>query len=102
MNILLRYSKPDQYVKGVTIKLLRLGTTVCPFDNMVNVMTIRLTVSGPLLCHSNGLPLTRYHFSALSKTMRLINENYDKYKAHSFRIRAATTAANMSHSIESI
>ena len=50
--------------------------------------------SGPLFCHANGFPLTRYQFGAvLSKSLSNLGLPLSCYKSHSFRIGHATTLA---------
>lgn len=93
----------DQSGKGVTLQLFRSGTNVCPVNSMIKFLTGRPKLNGPLLCHLNGRPLTRYQFSAvLKKALACWNVNYANYKAHSFRIGAATTAAKLGHSTDTI
>lgn len=99
----LRYSKTDQCGKGVQIKLQRSESGVCPVNNMIQYLAIRPKVQGPLFCHFNGKPLTRYQFSAvLKKVLVVCNVNYQQYKSHSFRIGAATSADKQGHSVETI
>lgn len=101
--IKLRYSKADQLGKGVEIKLHKSGTVVCPVSNVEQYLNVRSKVDGPLFCHANGKPLSRYQFTAvLQKVLARLDINYNSYKAHSFRIGAATTAAEMGHSVEKI
>ena len=103
LKINLRFSKTDQSGKGATIILSKSGTNVCPVKNMGMFLSIRPKLNGPLFCHHNGKPLTRYQFSSiLKKSLTYANVNYQHYKTHSFRIGAATTAAELGHSVETI
>ena len=103
MMIHIRYSKTDQTGKGVWVKLGKSESDVCPILSMINYLKVRPQVQGPLFCHLNLEPLTRYQFSAvLKKTLSVLNINFKQYKAHSFRIGAATTAANVGVPVEMI
>ena len=56
-----------------------------------------------LFCHFDGRPLSRYQFTGvLKKTLHHFDIDYSKFKSHSFRIGAATTAAAMGCSVEDI
>lgn len=103
LSVHVRFSKTDQTGKGVWLKLVKSGTDVCPVLSMISFLRVRPPVKGPLFCHFNLQPLTRYQFSAvLRKTLSVLNINYTQYKAHSFRIGAATTAANLGIPVETI
>lgn len=99
----LRFSKTDQSGKGVNIKIQSSDSNVCPVGNMIKYLAVRPKIQGPLFCHLNGKPLTRYQFSAvLNKVLMLCNVNFQQYKSHSFRIGAATSAAKLGHSADMI
>ena len=103
LTILLRYSKTDQSGKGVTLTLSQTDTSICPVKSTKAFLAVRPKLDGPLLCHLNGKTLTRYQFSAvLKKALTCLSVNYGYYKAHSFRIGAATTASKLGHSVETI
>ena len=81
-------SKTDQLGKGATLYI----NITCPVSNKGKFLSIRPKVQGPLLCHANGQPLTRYQFSqVLDKVLKLVGVE-GRYRAHSFRIGAATAA----------
>ena len=66
----------------------------CPVFHIEQFLQVRPPCCGPLFCHFNGKALTRYQFSALlSKVLKCLGLEAKHYKAHSFRIGAATSAA---------
>ena len=51
----------------------------------------RPPIPGPLFCHFDGSPLTRYQFVViLKKTLLRVGDTYKCYSSHSFRIGCAT------------
>lgn len=90
----IRHSKADQFGKGVTMKVSRTNSPTCPVSHMRHYLEHRPSVIGPLFCHFDGSPLTRYQFSSvLKKSLAFLRPNYTMYTSHSFRIGAATAAA---------
>lgn len=76
MLILLRFSKTDQLGEGVTLKIGRSYLDVCPVLAVQKYLNARSRFSGPLFCHYDGKPLTRFQFvSILQKVTRLIDPN---------------------------
>ena len=55
-----RGSKTDQLGKGATLCICQVNNITCPVSNEGKFLAIRPKVHGPLLCHMNGQPLTRY------------------------------------------
>ena len=99
----LRMSKTDQRGKGITIEIPKNSKITCAVTNMVEYLKVRPAVSGPLLCHFDGAPLTRYQFSAvLTKTLNLGGIVASNFKAHSFSIGAATALSMAGYSDEKI
>ena len=98
-----RFSKTDQYGHGSRLKLGRTGASVCPVLSLLQYLHQRPAGPGPLFCHLNRAPLTRYQFTAvLKKCLNRFNINYKAYSSHSFRIGAATAAAMAGHPSELI
>jgi hypothetical protein len=99
-----RFSKADQLGKGATIKLQSTGhLSMCPVLAVKGYLANRPAVSGPLLCHLNCTPLTRYQFSAiLKKVLSVLDPQLKDYTSHSFRLGAASSAANRGWSVEKI
>ena len=104
LELTIRYSKTDQYGAGVVQKINRADMkTICAVNNVLEFLNRRPSIEGPLFCHLNGKPLTRYQFSAiLKKALGSSHLDYGKYTAHSFRIGAATSAAMAGCDVETI
>ena len=103
LTLCLRCSKTDQLGRGITIVLNRHGSSICPVQAMANFLQIRPQFMGPLFCHFGGKPLTRYQFSAvLDKAIIAIGLDNKYYKSHSFRIGAASAAADRGFSDDDI
>lgn len=99
LKIRVRRSKTDPLGKGVWIQLRAVkGADYCPVALMGTFMQMR---SGwgdnRLLLHADGTPLTRFQFTRLCKlALALLGEE------HSFCIGAATTAATLGFSPDTI
>jgi hypothetical protein len=93
LNINIVYSKTDQLGNGTLLNIAGTGDSTCPFNHLQVFLKARPESSGPLFCHFDSSPLTRYQFSAiLAKAIKLLKLP-GKYKAHSFRIGASTELA---------
>jgi hypothetical protein len=99
-----QHSKTDQMGKGTILQIGKLNGPVCPFDLVGKYLRVRPQVQGPLFCHFDKSPLTRYQFtSVLSKAIaRLQLPETTRYKSHSFRIGASTELALNGFSSETI
>lgn len=93
--VCIRYSKTDQYGSASTLEIQGNGIRDgCPVVAMDKYLQMRPRKEGPLFCHANGCPLTRYQFQAvLAKALTSSGAVPSEYGTHSFRIGAATTAA---------
>jgi len=93
--IFLKSSKTDQFGHGTTISISKQqNTSLCPVLLISQYLKERPNYPGPLFCHFERSPLTRYQFSAiLKKCLVMIGIDSDKFKSHSFRIGMATTCA---------
>ncbi|CAG2196532.1 unnamed protein product [Mytilus edulis] len=99
LEVLLTSSKTDQFGSGTTIVISKQkNKNVCPVQIMANFIKVRPPYLGPLFCHFDGSPLTRYQFSALLKrSLSVIGIENNGFKSHSFRIGMATTCALEGH-----
>lgn len=104
LKVHIRYSKTDQSGQGTVIKIIGSGDAICPFKCMTEYLACRpRCFDGQLFKHFNGQALTRYQFSAvLKKALSFIGIEYSNYKSHSFRIGAATCAAERGVSVAEI
>ena len=66
-------------------------------------LAVRPKVDGPLFCHFNHEKVTRYQVcKVLKSALSFLGYNENEYNTHSFRIGAATNAAEMGKSDEQI
>ena len=88
-------SKTDQYRKGCTIVICRTGGPLCPVAVVLGFMAARGSHPGPPFQFQNGRPTTRPRFVVEVKAALAAQTGIDssRYSGHSFRIGAATTAA---------
>ena len=92
--ITLRYSKTNQLGDHERIGIKRSQDQICPIRFLIRYLRMRPKFGGPLFCHFDGSPVTRYQFtSVLKKALSNAGFNYTRFSSHSFRIGAATTAA---------
>ena len=105
LQVQLRASKTDQHGLGTKIQLqaVHKAPAVCPVRAMRAYLASRPKNSNQLLVHFNSRPLTRYQFQAvLKKAALFLGWDTSRFSSHSFRIGAATTAANNGTPIEFI
>ena len=61
---------------------------------MSSYLKDRPSITGPLFCHFEGTPLSKYQFSALlKKALLFLRIDQSGFKSHSFRIGMATTCS---------
>lgn len=95
LQLSLPHSKTDQEGKGVLIDFPAIDSVACPVKLVRQYLSVRPVLAGPLFCHFGGLPVTRYQFNAvLKKSLSVVGVPSEHYKSHSFRIGAATFAAD--------
>ena len=67
----------------------------CPVQAMVEYCKTRGALPGPLFCQQNLAPITVYQFNTeLSRCLHFCGLDPSRYKGHSFRIGAASLAAD--------
>ena len=94
MQIRLKSSKTDPFRKGVDLYVGRTNNDLCPISAMTAYLSIRGGGDGPLFHFLNGKPLTRERFvSKVREALSTAGIEETKFAGHSFRIGAATTAA---------
>ena len=93
----LKSSKTDPFRLGINIFLFATGSSVCPVPSLKKFIEMRnclTTDKDPIFILDNGLALTRSYFiQHLRIILSTLGFNSDLYNGHSFRIGAATTAA---------
>ncbi|KAL2080773.1 hypothetical protein ACEWY4_024566 [Coilia grayii] len=96
-SIFLRHSKTDTVGKGVTISISKLDSPFCPHASMLRYLAMRPRTLPcfPLFLLSNYLPMSKEWFREhLGLVVEKCALSRSVYTGHSFRIGAATTAAD--------
>lgn len=79
--------------------ILHRQLNACPVQSFLDYLTVRGSENGPLVINKDGSPVLRSDFGkVLCSVIRLCGLDPDRYKGHSFRIGAATYAAEQGHS----
>ena len=90
----LRVSKCDQFGKGVDVYVGSANGLRCPVTAVVAYMAIRGRSPGPFFLTQQGKPLTKSRFIAeVRKGLAKAGLDQATFAGHSFRIGAATAAA---------
>lgn len=94
LEVTIKASKTDPFRKGVTVVIGATEGELCPVAAILSYMASRGPGEGPLFRFSDGRPLTRARFvAAVRRALEEAGLNPQSYSGHSFRIGAATTAA---------
>ena len=97
IKIHLRRSKTDPFGQGISIFISRTDTILCPVTALLSYLAARppsTSVESPLFIWQDGSPLSRDQFVQRIRTaLNSVGINSANYAGHSFRIGAATTAA---------
>lgn len=94
LEVRIKASKTDPFRKGVTIVLGRTTDELCPVAAITDYMVRRGAEAGPFFLFADGCFLTRVRFvKAVRSALSRSGFNCALYAGHSFRIGAATTAA---------
>ena len=94
MQVRIKASKTDPFRKGIDIYVGRTENDLCPIAAMLAYLAVRGDKKGPLFQFENGKSMTRDLFvTTVRAALRIAGITEDKYAGHSFRIGAATTAA---------
>ena len=91
------HSKTHQAGPPQWVHIARLHhVAICPVAALQGYLQAQEQLSGPLFCHERGDPLTRYQFTAvLRAALSFCGVAFDRYRSHSFRMGAASTAFAM-------
>ena len=93
-QITIKASKTDPFRKGISIYVGRTGNDLCPVAALMAYQAVRGGGHGPFFRMEDGRPLTRDMFVAqVKKVLTQAGIDATKYSGHSFRIGAASTAA---------
>ena len=94
IRIHLQKSKTDQFGRGVDIYMGRTGEDLCPMSALLAYLAVRGKESGPLFRLKDGRYLTKDIFiTRVRSALTVLGYDSSAYAGHSFRIGAATTAA---------
>ena len=90
----LKCSKNDPFGTGTMLHLGATGSCLCPVAAMLGYLAYRPPTPGPLFIFSDGSPLSRSRLiSCLRQALGTAGVDDTGFSGHSFRIGAATTAA---------
>ncbi len=94
LRVTLRQSKTDVFGTGVSIYVGATTSILCPVAAVLSYLARRPPVPGPLFLLEDGSPLSRQVLMLnVRQTLMRAGMDVTNFKGHSFRIRAATTAA---------
>ena len=96
VKIHLKRSKCDQFGAGADVLLGRTGCDVCPVEAIIAYVNQRGKSPGYFFIDSGGNVITKPRFiTKLRDYLKAIGLPSDQFAGHSFRIGAATTAAQV-------
>ena len=97
IKVHLRRSKTDPFGQGIAIFISRTDTILCPVTALLGYLAAwppSTSMESPLFIWQDGSPLSRDQFVQRIRTaLNSVGINSANYAGHSFRIGAATTAA---------
>ena len=94
LKVHLRQSKTDQFGKGMDVVIGSTGDPLCPVAAVSAYMAIRGGAAGPFFVFPDGTPLTKAKFVDITRqALSELGLPWDQFAGHSYRIGAATTAA---------
>ena len=94
LQVTIKASKTDPFRQGVTLHIGVAEGPLCPVAAILNYMVARGSLEGPLFVWQDGRFLTRVRFvEAIRSALEAAGYAAADYVGHSFRIGAATTAA---------
>ena len=93
MKLIFIHFKQSDPSKPVELVIYR-ESPVCPVTLMLEYLNIRGSAPGPLLCWSDGSPITlSYFIQSVRQDISYCGLEKARYKSHSFRIGATFCAA---------
>ena len=94
-RVKIKQSKTDPFRQGVDVYLGATGSSICPVQALQAYLEKRGPAPGPLFKLASGAPLSRSALvDHLHRALQRAGLEAASYNGHSFRIGAATTAAN--------
>jgi len=99
VTVHLHHSKTDPFGVGCKIYIGHTNTTPCPVAAVLSYLSLRPSSPGPLFLFQDGTPLTRATLvTHLHTALAQAGIDTSCYSGHSFRIGAATAAAQAGYS----
>ena len=92
-RVFIKCAKTDPFQQGCFIFLGRGSSSVCPVAALTHYLHLRGPGMGPLFIFPDGGPLSRARLSSFLQSTLQAAGIPGKFSGHSFRIGAATTAA---------
>ena len=92
-RVFIKCAKTDPFRRGCFIFIGRGSAPLCPVLALTNYLHLRGPGIGPLFIFQDGRPLLRALLSSFLQTTLQAVGILGKFSGHSFRIGAATTAA---------
>ena len=90
----IKASKTDTFHKGVTIRLAKSGSSICPYNALTRFLHYSSGSDSPLFSFCDGSFLTRHTLTkVLNSLLRGTSYGTSHFSSHCFRIGAASTAA---------
>ena len=87
--------KTDLFGKGCTLVFAHSASPICPVAALMNYLWVHGSAKGPLFFNSDQTPLTKGKLNGRLQSIFKAAGFRDKFKMHSFRVGAATTAATL-------
>lgn len=95
LTLVMCHFKHNTSGRPITLSISRTNDEYCPVLALSRFLNVRSPFKGPLYAFANGSPVSRNYFcQQLSKALKYAGLDPGNYKAHSFQIGAATTAAD--------
>jgi hypothetical protein len=96
MSVYLRKSKVDPFGAGATLHFGATGDILCPVTAVLGFMAVRPPTPGPFFIFRDGSSLSKPRLIlALRQVLHTAGVDDARFSGHSFRIGAATTAAQV-------
>ena len=92
--VIIKASKTDAFHKGVTIRLAKSGSSICPYSAFTQFLHYSSGSDSPLFSFCDGSFLTRHTVTkVLSSLLRRTSYGTSHFSSHCFRTGATSTAA---------
>ena len=94
LQVRLKQSKTDPFRQGIYLFVGKTGSDLCPVSAVLAYLVVRGKKEGPLVTYQDGWYLTRQRLVAeVRDALERAGLDQSRYCGHSYRIGAATTAA---------